>query len=892
MGYHAYQTNFTAGELTPGLFSRQDFKKYANGAERLRNALAIVTGGATRRAGSQYIAKAKSTSPFQASMVQESAFQSGHHDSVRLKDFVFNTNDAMVLELGPAYMRFYKNREQVLGTATGSELVVNGGFAVDLASWVVQQDNGAATFWEAPGRAALNAGLVGLAGISQSIAGLVTGTKYVLSFEVDNAGLTFDIGSTLGAGDVYPRTALTAGSYRLVFAASGATAMINFTNATPSTIAKLDNVSMAEAVPLEITTPYRADEVRSVRFAQSADVMYMTHRNRPVQKLTRLADTLWTINSVVFNPPPTEEIDITPAAILTPGAVVGAGITFTTDVSAFLAADLGRQIKSKGGVAVITAVGGPTSVTVDIIQPFLSTAPVGAGGWSMDGSPNANITISALGPVNAIVDGTLASAGFRATDVGGFLNVNDGIFEITQVVSDTVVKAKVLKAIEPPATGAGTAGAWTLTFESWTEANGYPEVCTFFEQRLWFSKGQHIWGSAVGDFENFGAGVNDDDACDFPIASGQVDVIRWMKSLEFLIAGTIGSEYKLDGVDKAIAPGNPPKTSPQSAWGSDPEPDAVRAGAAVIYVQRGRQQIREMAKAFEAGVDGFASTDIALLASHLFKSGVREIARSSSPASYIFAVIDDGNLGVCSYERPEDVVAWGLVTTKGKYKSIAVIPDKCGAGDEVWALVERTINGRSDLYVEVFDGQLNTDCALVYEGSTVTADAVAGLIHLETEEVDVLRTSPSAFQSSCFQMNCFQAVQVKDTVQTVSGGVVTLASPAVRAEIGLHYESEIKTLRIEVPTPVGTAQFRAKRTNTIYVRFKCTRGTGVFVDDENVPEDRFLEVRDWSKQANLGWNRNGQVTIKQTKPFPMTVLGIAYAYSIDDGDTPNNDEEG
>lgn len=891
MGYHAYQTNFTAGELGSGLFARQDFKKYANGAERLWNALAVVTGGATRRAGTMFVARAKSNAAFQASMVQDNAFQIGKYDSVRLKDFVFNTNDAMVLELGPAYMRFYKERAQVQGTAFGSELITNGAFPSDLSGWTLQQDNGGVVAWEAPGRAVLTAGAAGLAGVSQAVATAI-GTKYVLSFEVDNGSLYFDIGSTRGAGDVYAQTLLAPGSYRLVFTASGLTPVVNFANSLPGTIAKVDNVSLGEAVPLELVTPYKASEIRSLRFAQSADVMYITHRDQPVQKLTRLSDALWTIHPVPFNPPPTEEIPITPAAILTPGAASGVGVNFTTDVTAFLAADVGRQIKSRGGVAVITAVGSGTSVTVDITENFLDTTPVGAGSWSMDGSPNSDVTMSAVGPVNAIVDATLTTAGWRSSDLGGFINVNGGIFEITQVISDTVVKAKCLQAIEPPATGSGTAGAWTLEFESWSESNGFPEVCVFFEQRLWFSKGQQIWGSAIGDFENFGAGVNDDNSCSFTIASGQVDVIRWMKGLDFFIAGTIGTEYKLDGVNGPITPGNPPKTSPQSSWGSDPEPDAVRAGAAIIFVQRGRQQLREMAKALEAGLDGYSSADLAILAQHIFQDGIREIARASSPASYLFAVIDNGELAVATYERPEDVVAWGRIQTKGKFKSVCVIPDKCGAGDEVWVLVERELNGARNLYVEVFDGQLNTDCALVYEGDDITATAIAGLSHLETEEVDVLRTSQSAFQASMFQMSAFQSVQVKHTEQAVSGGVVLLDSPAVRAEVGLHYDTEIKTLRIDVPTPVGTAQFRAKRTNTIYVRFKCTRGAGVQVDGEFVPEERVLEVRDWSKQANLGWNRNGQVTIRQTKPYPMTVLGIAYAYSIDDGDTPNNDEEG
>lgn len=888
MGYHAYQTNFTAGELTPGLFARQDFKKYANGAERMWNAVARVTGGAARRAGTMFVAKAKSMSAFQASMVQKNAFQTGHNDSVLLKDFVFNTNDAMVLEFGPSYIRFYKNRAQVQGVKAGGELVTNGAFLTDLSGWALQQDNGGTVTWEAAQRAVLTPGPVGAAGIAQQISGLVNGTKYVLAFDIDNANLNFDLGSTLGAGDVYPKTALTPGSYRLVFTASGTSVFINFVDVAPSTVSKVTNVSMGEATPLEVATPYKAEDIKSLRFAQSADVLYITHKKYPVKKLTRLSDALWTLQTVVFNPPATEEIPITPDAILTPGATTGIGVTFTTNATAFLNADLGRQIKSKGGVAIITAFVSGTQVTVDIIQPFLSTTPVGKGNWSMDGSPNSQITMSALGPVNAIVTATLTTAGFRSSDFGAFIHVNGGIFEITSISSSTVASAKVLKEIEPPKTAVGVAGAWTLERESWTAANGFPEVCTFYEQRLQMTKGQTGWASKIGDFENFGAGVADDDSYKFTISSGQVEVIRWLKGLDFLIAGTIGSEYKLDGVNGAITPGNPPKISPQSSWGSDPEPDALRAGAALIYIQRGRQQIREMAKAFEAGVDGFASADLAILASHIFQSGIRQIARCSSPTSNLFAVLDNGRMAIAAYERPEDVVAWGQCITQGKIKSVCVIPAKCGTGDEVWIACERF----GELFIEVFDGQLSTDCALVYEGTTITAEAVAGLSHLETRTVDVVRTSQSAFQASAFQMNAFQSVRVKDTIQSVSGGVVTLASPAVRAEVGLHFDTEVKTLRIEVPTPLGTAQFRAKRTNTIYVRFQCTRGPGVFVDDEQVPEDNFLEVRDWSKQANLGWNRNGQVTIKQTRPFPMTVLGIAYAYSIDDGDTPSNDEEG
>lgn len=888
MGMHAYQTNFTGGVLAPRMFSRVDFQKYANGLETLENGVVLVTGGATRRAGTQYIANAKSTSAFQASMVQQNAFQTGHYDSVVLRDFVFNTDDAMVLEYGPHYIRFYKNREQVFGSATGTEKVTNGTFGFDLSGWTLQQDNGGTVVWGAPGQANMAPTAVGAAGISQSLGGLLQTTRYVIEFSVDGGNAKFDIGSTLAAGDIFPTTTVTPGNYRLVFVASAATAVINFVASLSTNTTKIDNVTVKEAVPLEIATPFASDEIRSLRFAQSADTMYIAHRNHPPQKLTRLADALWTIQDVVFTPPPSEEIPLTPNAALTPGATTGFNVAFDTDVAAFVAGDKGRQIKSRGGVAVIITVNSATQVHADIVSAFLSTDPVGFGNWSMDGSPNAGATISAAAPVNDVVTVTLDTAGFRSSDLGAFLKINDWILEVTVVTSSTVVSAKVVRA---QANGLGltaVAGSWTLERESWSATNGFPECVAFFEQRLLFSKGQSFWGSRVGDFENFGAGPNDDDSYFYPIASGKVDIIRWMKSMDFMLFGTIGTEYKIDaGVDLTITPNNPPKAAPQSAWGSDPEPDALIAGAAAIFCQRGRQQIREMAKAFDAGVDAYQAADLTILANHLFSSGVRELARTSAPASYLLAVLENGNMAVATYERPENVVAWGLFTTKGKYKSVTVIPNKCGSGDEVWVLVER--NGR--LIVEVFDGQLNTDSALVYEGTTQTASGIVGLSHLEAQTVDVLRTTQSAFQASAFQMSAFQSVRSSYKTDTVSGGFISISPEALRVEVGLHYDTTIKTLRIEMAGQQGTAHFRAKRTNTIYVRFLCTRGRGVYVDDENVPVSNTKELFDWSKQANLGWNRDGQVTIRQTQPYPMTVLGISYAYQADDGDSPTGDDE-
>lgn len=897
MGAHPFQTNFTAGELSPFTHARTDYKKYPNGMEVGINAVVKVTGGVSRAAGTQFIARAKDKSAFQASMVQDDAFQLFPTKGTRLIPFTFNTQEAYVIEVGHKYMRFFRNRAQLMGTGVGAELVTNGSFAFDLASWTLQQDNGGVVTWQAPGVAQLDPGTVGVAGISQSIGSLVVSDTYVVTFDVGGGNVLFDVGSTLGAGNLVTPRLLTPGTYRATFvAASPGTAVLNFQAKVASSVVRIDNVSLKSAQPLEITTPYTSADIRSLRFRQSADVMYITHGSYPTKKLTRLSDSVWTLQDTIFAPPPTQEIDITPTANLTPGAAVGNNVTFTADTpNTFLPADINRQIKAQGGVAIIKTFTDSQHVVADIIAPFISTDAIPAGIWKMDGSPYSDIAISSNVPVNGPTGAVLTTAGWRATDVGKFIKVLDGILEIYEVVSSTVANCQILKAPTWTAALPATtvAGAWTLEAEAFSSSQGYAECVNFFEQRLWLSKQFTLWGSVSGDFENFGDGPKDDDAVSFPIVNGsnQVDVIRWLISMQDQLVGTIGSEYRVwGGSEQPITPTHI-LTKSQSVWGSDPEPDAMRAGEAALFVQRGRQRIREMA--FQLDKDGFQAADITALAEHLFRTGIVEIAYCSSPDSYVLAVTEDGRLLICTYYREEDVVAWTQLRptgwpSKGLYKSVCVIPNKCGSGDEIWVLVERVIGGQRGLYVEVFDGQLNTQCALAYDDDTITADTVVGLAHLEGETVDVVYRKPTAFQGSAFQMTAFQRARAFDTTMQVSGGAISLPVKALRIEVGLHYDTEIVTLDLDTQTQQGTAQFRRKRSPAIYVRFYCSKGPGITVNGE--PVDRYAveagEIYDHIRETNLGWNRKDKVTIRQTKPYSMTVLGVSRNFIIDDGDAP------
>jgi len=59
--------------------------------------------------------------------------------------------------------------------------------------------------------------------------------------------------------------------------------------------------------------------------------------------------------------------------------------------------------------------------------------------------------------------------------------------------------------------------------------------------------------------------------------------------------------------------------------------------------------------------------------------------------------------------------------------------------------------------------------------------------------------------------------------------------------------------------------------------------TGVTINDDQIPFRTSANLMDESiapitgdkRVINLGWDREGQITIQQTQPLPMTILGIS-----------------
>lgn len=210
-----------------------------------------------------------------------------------------------------------------------------------------------------------------------------------------------------------------------------------------------------------------------------------------------------------------------------------------------------------------------------------------------------------------------------------------------------------------------------------------------------------------------------------------------------------------------------------------------------------------------------------------------------------------------------------------------------GAGqDELWAVVERSIDGGTRRTVEYLGYEFApadendkgdaffVDSGLTYSGAPATT--IAGLDHLEGESVQILADGAA------------------HPDRVVSAGAITLQRAASLVHVGLGYESALESLDLESGSAIGTAQTKKKRINKVAVRLLETLGCEVGRDgrmdtvqfraggdpmDASPPlfsGDKFVEFP-------TGWDNAATVRVSQRQPLPCTVTAIVPSITTNDG---------
>lgn len=534
----------------------------------------------------------------------------------------------------------------------------------------------------------------------------------------------------------------------------------------------------------------------------------------------------------------------------------------------FMPADVGRDIIGNGGYGTITGYTDGQTVTVTIITPFPSTV-VDSGDWTILGTPHATCTPSAADPVGSVITLTLDIAGWRASDVDKFVQINGGLCRITAITSSTVASAVVESELN--AAVAAPPLSWTLEAGVWGGNRGYPRCGNIYEQRLYVAGSPafplRVWGSVTGEYLDFTLGSLDTDALAFDVSAGEMNPVMHLASVRGLIALTTGGEFSIrGGAEKPITPTNV-QVKDQSAYGcSDVPPE--RIGNELFFGQRAGRKIRAMSSN-QYDSEQYNAPDMAVLSEHITRSGVTCMAYQAEPESLLYAVRGDGQLAVLTADRDQDVFGWTRQVTQGRFERVATVPVEDGY--RTFVVVSRVINGETTRYIEMLDSSLNTDSALT-GFSEVATDTWSGLDHLEGMKVRVKG----------------DGVLLND--RTVEGGQIVIERPANTIEVGLDYVTTIKTLTPEFSVPVGTLQGAKLNQFKVKVRLLETIGCAV-----NLQEIAFRqlgsEVLDKPPEpftgdkevGSLGWGDGQAFTlIQQTLPYDFHLLAVITSLTAND----------
>ena len=261
----------------------------------------------------------------------------------RLIPFEFSTEQSYALEFGNEYIRFYK-------------------------------DNGAV----------LEANKT-ITGITQANPGVVTSTSHGFS-NGDTVVITGVVGMTQVNGKRFKVASVAANTFALQD--------IDGVNVNTTSYTAYTSGGIANRVYTLVTTYLTAD-LFEIKYAQSADVMYLCHPDYSVKKLSRTGHTSWTITEVDFTSGPYIDDNITATTFTMSAHTVGASRTLTASAitginnnTGFQANDVGRLFRFRTGHGEITAITSTTVVTATVIKDMTSSSA--STDWALGAFSDSN----------------------------------------------------------------------------------------------------------------------------------------------------------------------------------------------------------------------------------------------------------------------------------------------------------------------------------------------------------------------------------------------------------------------------------------------------------------------------------------------------------------------
>jgi hypothetical protein len=485
-------------------------------------------------------------------------------------------------------------------------------------------------------------------------------------------------------------------------------------------------------------------------------------------------------------------------------------------------------------------------------------------------NPAGTLTPSA---VSGKITLTASSSVFVAGSVNQYVNATpQGRARIVKYNSGTSVDA----IVEYPFfnTSAIANGSWDYEsgYENvWSAGKGWPRTVTFHEGRLYFggskSRPATIWGSKVGIFFDFKPEENlDDDAVEATLDTNQLNVITDMISGRDFQVFTTGGEFYVP--QSGSAPITPLDFvfKPVSRNGMKPGTRVQAFESGTVFIQRQGEALNEFL--FSDAQLTYITQRISLLSGHLLKTPKRMALHKATDTDQgdllLITNADDGTMAVYSILRSQNVIAPSEFTTDGEFLDVGVDVT------DIYVVTKRVFDGTTRYFVELLDYDLFTDCAF----TGANASGATGLPHIG-ESLNIITDG------------------VPQANETVDGsGEVTFDRASLTSfEVGLPFVVTAKTMPVELRLQSGSRVSFKKRiaqVNAIVYESQHLnindqpvpfRNFGSELLDDPVPEFTGIKRLD----AVRGYGREAQITVTQTLPLKMNLLGLEYKVAVHQG---------
>ena len=613
-----------------------------------------------------------------------------------------------------------------------------------------------------------------------------------------------------------------------------------------------------------------------INYTQAVDTLILCHEDLQTKRLVRNTDTSWTIENLpITNLPqyPYAFDTHMPDFTITPSATTG-NITITASAAT---TETGSAQGGAGNTVSTIILKAASSYTDD--QPngmFITfTAGPGAGQTRHVEDFVASTKILTFYPDLANpVNGTTSYKiePFAPAAVGEYAQVTStfGRARYVEYVSSTAMKS----VVEVPFfdTGAILAGEWESEHgyeDVWSTTRGWPKSAAFHEGRLYFggskSRPNTVWGSGVINYFDFNVGTGlDDESVEATINTNQLNsIVNLFSGNDFRIFTTGGEFVVLQSSNDPITPANF-FVRPQTRLGSKAGIPVEDLNGASVFIQRQGKSLN----AFQYGdtTASYQIQNISALSSHLLKGPIDMAARraaSTDESDRLFVVNgDDGTMAVYSILVGQNVIAPSRFSTDGSFVAVAV------EVADVYVIVKRIINGVTKYMLEKFDSDLTLDSA-----KTGGAASSVNMTQLQGETVQIVR----------------DGVVEAEQVVPASPYTITFATAATSSyEVGLNYTVTARTMPAEPVLASGSVQGFKKRIVQVDAIVNNTQAMTInnkqvsfrafgddVLDTAVVP---FTGIK--TVHGLLGYSGTGQITITQTVPLKMIVLGLEYRLSV------------